>query len=62
MNLGTFTTEVMRAVTFFVAQYKKGWSPEEAYAQTRGHYGQDVAESVLCYMKEPLDRRSPADR
>lgn len=62
MNSDTFTTEVTRAIKFFVAQYKKGWSPDEAYAQTRGHYGQDVAESVLCYLKESLDKRFPATR
>lgn len=52
-----FTTEVMRAVTFFVAQYKKGWSPEEAWQQMKGSYGLDVATSAMHYVSDSLKTR-----
>lgn len=51
-----FTQELMRAVSFYVSQIKKKWTPEEAYYQVCNSYGVIIADCVLDEIDEALSK------
>ena len=50
------TLEVIRAVTFFFKQIKKGWNFLEAEQQVENQYGFFIKESVLYYIARNLNK------
>ena len=45
------TTEIKRALSFFVSQLKKGWTPEEALNQVETSYGWFIKSCVIYFLE-----------
>jgi hypothetical protein len=55
-NRGFVTKETVLAISFVIGQITRGWTPVEAFQQTRNSYGSLIAECVEYYLARSIQK------